>query len=58
MCSVPLPGMMVVVILLVFTIPLVCWALLARSARSGDRVGAVLTQAPFVVVYVETANGT
>lgn len=35
--------MMVVVILLVFTIPLVCWALLARSAMTGDRVGAVLT---------------
>jgi hypothetical protein len=34
--------MMFVVILLVFTIPLVCWALLARSARSGERVGAVL----------------
>src|SRR6185437_14782644 len=51
MCSVPLPGMMVVVILLVFTIPLVCWALLARSARSGDRVGAVLT----CCVLAETA---
>jgi hypothetical protein len=43
MCSFPLPGMMVVVILLVFTIPLVCWALLARSAMTGDRVGAALT---------------
>jgi len=35
--------MMVVVLLLIFTIPLVCWTLLARSAMSGDRVGAVLT---------------
>ena len=35
--------MMVVVLLLIFTIPLVCWALLAYSAMSGDRVGAVLT---------------
>jgi hypothetical protein len=43
--------MMVVVILLVFTIPLVCWALLARSARSGDRVGAFLT----CCVLAETA---
>ena len=34
---------MVVVLLLIFTIPLVCWALLAYSAMSGDRVGAVLT---------------
>lgn len=42
MRTIPLPGMMVVVILLIFTIPLVCWMLLARSARSGERVGAVL----------------
>ena len=55
MGSVPLPGMMIVVILLVFTIPLVCWALLARSARSGDRVGAFLT---CCVLIVATANGT
>jgi hypothetical protein len=40
--TVPLPCMMVVVILSIFIVPLVCWALLARSARSGDSVGAVL----------------
>jgi hypothetical protein len=28
--------------LLIFTIPLVCWTLLSRSAGSGERVGAVL----------------
>ncbi len=34
--------MMVVVSLLIFTVPLVCWALLAGFARSADRAGAVL----------------
>jgi hypothetical protein len=42
--------MMVVVILLVFTIPLVCWALLAGSARSADRVGAVLACCVFAEI--------
>lgn len=33
---------MVAVVLLIFTVPLVCWVLLARSARAGGRAGAVV----------------
>jgi hypothetical protein len=36
--------------LLVFAIPLVCWALLARSARFGARVGAVLAGCALVEI--------
>lgn len=40
---------------LIFTIPLVCWALLARTARSGERVGAVL--ACCVLLEIAAAKG-